>query len=443
MPDLQISGGGVAAIHADALEETLGDQKAYWSDAIRSAYIGANPKIFLKRNGTTVYQTTFTGSATTNGDGDIQMPGALGGSPAVHSAADIDSGAWTCRIEKADDSAKAIEGTLGPPGSGAEFILSRDLDGSTAVTVGTLVLHAPSTLDFGYVPGGGGGDVPAYDPQTTVNDMGLDNDSTAMGFSNAWSTGYIGSTKVTPGFVAFGNRGIPSEQAPWFTQQSGVQPYMGVPWRYQIPWMVPYVGAAHNCENLGVLVERGKFLGRRRSDGAWVITRSANGGYSWFPASMSNATQIPGSIQSRSGGVNGSVVQFDNTPQRPANQRYVHHGVWGGLQYFDPTPYDAILHVMTAQLVLWNAAGVDQRSSSMVVMGMGGDSYPTTGGFSALGGANLPPFAGSRLKRITATKQWFSACNLSNCRQDYVGPNASVSVQSFLNNPPPRALVEA
>lgn len=438
MPDAQITGGGVAAIHTAALLETLGTQKASWSDDIRAGYIGSGSKVFLRRNGTLQYETTFTGAATTDGNGDIVMPGVLA-APSTNLAADIDTGEWEMRIEHASDASKGINGTLGPPGSGANFILSKDTDGTNAVTAGTVKLLAPDTLDVG----AGGGDVPVYSPQTTINDMGLANDAVAFGFPNAWSTGLINGQVVTPGFVAFGNRGIPGEQAAWFTSQVGVQPYMGIPWRYSLPWFVPYVGPAHDAENLGVLVERGKYLARRRSDGVWVVVRAANGGYSWFPASMANATGIPGTVQSIPGGTNGSIAQIDNTLQKPASQRYVHHGVWGGVQYLDLTPYDALLHVMVAQLVLWNPAGVDERSTAELVMGMGGDSYPTSGGFSALGGANLPPFAGSRLKKITSTKQWFSVCNLSNARQDYVGANASISVQSFLDNPPPRALVEA
>ncbi|MBX3703988.1 MAG: hypothetical protein KF822_09460 [Steroidobacteraceae bacterium] len=431
MPDAQITGGGVAAIHTAALLETLGTQKAAWSDDIRSGYIGSAAKLILKRNGTKQYETTFTGAATTDGDGNILMPGALA-APSTHLAADIDTGTWTLRIEKASDSSKGIDGTLGPPGSDANFILSKDTDGSNAITAGTIKLLAPATLDVG----AGAGDLPAYSAQGTVSDMGLANDFNAYGSNTPWATGMSGGQVVPPAAVVMGNRGRANELESWWTGLSEAQPYLNK-WNYFLLWMVGFFGGGHVGGNNAIKVWKAKKLARRRSDGQWVLIRAASS-YEWFPAALAGATQIPGSVNTQAPAPGISVVEMGD-PMARAN-KYVTHGLWGGINAFDQDSYDCILHAMCASLELWNPAGSDNRATSQITLQMGADYYPVN-----YGGA-LPWYPGcglSRLKAVTPTKQWFTFANLSNARQAYIGQNASVSVSSFLNNPPPRALVEA
>ena len=129
----------------------------------------------------------------------------------------------------------------------------------------------------------------------------------------------------------------------------------------------------------------------------------------------------------------------------PYDQQYATHGAWGPQQYLDAAPYDCLMHICMAQLVLDNPAGVDERANAKWLMQMGGDFYPAQGGNQSLFGRFIafPGFSASRLKYVTSTPQWFSTSNLSNARQDYIGPNSSVTVASFLANPPPRSLVEA
>lgn len=432
MPDLAITGGGVAATYAAALGQTLGTQESYWGNAIATNYVGAAALIILKRNGSTVYEDAFTGSPTVTAEGAVVMPLALSPPAATHLAADIQTGTWTARVQKASDATRGIDGTCGPPGSGADFILSIDLDGTTAMAVAAIVFNAPSGLDAGYVPPSTG--IPVYSPQTTIDDMGLANSFAAFGFGASWSVW------PNPGFVAWGNRGIFEEQADWVRNQSGLP---GGAWRYWNMWMVPYLGAAHNATNLRTRVEKAKFMGRRRTTGNWeIILQASEGSYTWFPASLGGAIAIPGSIDRRivSG---GSEVLIQNTPNVAESTRYVHHGLWTGHFYFDPTPFDALMHIMLAGLVLDNPAGTDSRANARVGMAMGGDCFPTSAGYNGIRPRNTPAWAHSRIKQLTTAKQWCSTANLTNARQDYTGPNASVSVASFLQRPPPRALVEA
>lgn len=432
MADLPITGGGVAAVFANALAQPLGTQQQSWATQIATGYIGDGARCILKRGGSTVYNDTFTGSPVANADGSIVMPAVLSPPAATNVAADIHTGVWTCRIEKASDATRSITGTLGPPGSGADFILSIDLDGTTGMSVGSIVFNPPGGLDVGYVPPSTG--VPIYSAQTTVEDMGLGNSFPAFGFGASWSTW------PNPAFVAWGNRGIFEEQADWVRNQGGVP---GGAWRYFNKWMVPYLGAAHNAINLRVRFEKQKFLGRRRSTGNWeaILTGNADSIF-WFPASLGGAIAIPGQLDYRK--VNGgSEVMIQNTPNVAENTRYVHHGMWTGHFFFDPTPFDALMHSALCTLVLDNPAGVDQRANARVGMAMGGDCFPTSAGYNGIKPANTPAWAHSRIKQLTSSPQWCTTANLSNARQDYVGPNASVSVQSFLDRPPPRALVEA
>ena len=442
MPDLEISGGGVASIHSTALAATLGTQKTTWSNAIRAAYIGTNAKLILKRNGSTVYSTTFSGAASTNADGNIVLPTSLG-SVVSNVAADIDSGTWTARIELASDSSKGITGTLGPPGAGKDFSLSADTDGTTPATVGSIILQAPSTLDVGYVPPGVGS-IPVYGAQTTVDDMGLANDFNADQHSAPWATGRLpDGTIVKPAAVVMGTRGEPSEMEAWWKNDSRTIPYQGYSWRYFTNWMVIFWGAGHSGSNLAARITRAKMLGRRRSDGQWVLLWKASSqltteAYDWFRASVGNVVGYPGALQSRT--PESDVIEVFMGNPKTNVPPYSTHGTWGGLRSFDPTPYDCIWTGMVGSLVLWNPAGTDDRSGSQLVMHVGGDYYPT-GGHTP--DAAYPSCGISRLVRLSETPRWHTMATLLNARQAYTGPTSAVSVQSFLSNPPPRALVEA
>lgn len=453
MADLPIKGGGVAALHAAALLEDLGDQKNYWSTQVISAYIGADPKLILHRAGVKVYEDTWDGTPTVDG-GDILMPNALAGTPGTNSAADIDSGTWTLTIEKASDSSKGIGPCpLGKAGAGLAFSLAGDLDGTLLVTQsGTIRLGAPDTLDAGFVEPETG--IPAYSPQVTVDDMGLHNDAKGFGASNYYVT--ADQPGQVPAAVSFGVRQNPQEQADWIRAELQNTSYWNILWRYMYPWSYTFTAEGHSATNLRLRISKAKFLVRNRASKQWSAFMSAAGAssYSWAAAALANGQSLDQApdLSVRTAGA-GAEILVPNMFALAANQRYNLHGFWAGQTYMDCSSYDCIMHICLAQLVLDNPAGVDQRANARLMMHLGGDFYPAQGGNNSSGGLfgrfiPFPGFAASRLKFVTATPKWFASANLLNARQDYnmpagATPPNSISVDSFLLNPPPRALVEA
>jgi hypothetical protein len=437
MPDIAIRGGGVAALHTAALAEPLGDQRDYWSTNVISTYIGANAILELWRSGVKVYADTLSGTPTVTSNGAIQLPAALTPPAVTNLAADIDTGTWTFRLVKAADATKYLEGTVGKTGSGANLILSMDLDGTATITVEAILLEPPADLDAGYVPPGTG--IPVYSAQSTVNDMGLQNDHNAYDYAGwnqpAWASGLQNGVQVPPGSVVMGNRGRPDELESWWTSQSFAQAHM-YPWRRYLPWWVILFGAGHTGDNNAVKTSRVKMLGRRRSDGVWVVitTPSSHGWEPWDPTGNNDLSGAYMPVSVPAAGT--SIVYVGNPLSRTDSQQFFPHG-YGSVIDFDPTPYDCIMVAGLMSLELWNPAGADNRGTSQITYQLGGDYYPN---------AKLPWYPGagaSRLIKVTSTPRWCSFANLSNCRQSYIGPNSSVTTSSFLQNPPPRSLVEA
>jgi hypothetical protein len=447
--EIAIRGGGVSTLHADALLETLGTQRNWWSDEVISAYIGTDPKLQLYRDATKVYDRVLNGDCTVV-NGNIVLPTSWDAAATTHTAADIDTGVWSFRLVKASDATKYLEGTAGPIGSGKHLILSADLDGTIGVTLTGITLQAPSDLDEGYVtpapgptpppPGAPPAGVAVYNPQLTVDDMGLQNDYNAIDLPNwnqpTWAVG--GSTP--PGAVVMGNRGIPSEVSWWWNSAQG-QNYPNA-WRYWINWMVVLYGAGHVGANNAVKISRTKMIARRRSDGAWVtILSGATASHDWWQWDPSGGQTVRSQdmfgIQNPTPGT--YLLHLGDPLAIPAINRTFPHGVWGGIISFDPTPYDCIMHVGLVSLELWNPAGTDARGTSQITFQMGGDYYPTQG--NAL--SWYPGAFVSRSVRVTSTPRWMSVANLTNANQAYNGANASVTPDSFLQKPPSRTLVEA
>lgn len=429
----------VAAMVTAALGQTSGTQKAHYCNAVLTA-LGASPKIILKREGSTVYQSTYSSSLTVS-SGSLVLPASIA-APSINTAADIDTGTWLLEVEKASDSGVKLQLSLGPAGGSTLAFLSQDLDGSNVVVPSVISLSAPASLDVGYVPPGSG-TIGSLTVQTLIDDMGLFNDHPAYGFNSGWSR--------NPGnaFVSWGNNWQASVQEDWFKNASGNVAYVNAYpyWRYFLPWMVPYIADSHpsTALNVGLRMSRFRMFARIRSNQQYVLLRKDNNGAgtSWFQAALGNALGTDGDVEERklSDYVEVWIKNIFSSSEAGAGIGYAHHGLWSSPQFMDESPYDYIVCAAKAQLVKWNAAGADNLDAARIVMAMGGDPYPG-GGWTPASDRPIPSYAHSRLKLITRNAQWFTTSNLLNARQTHNGPTASISVQSLRDNPPPAFLLE-
>lgn len=424
-----------ATVDSTTLTAALAAADAAANGAKNAAYlnsiatsIGANYKVLLKRNGTTVYTGTATGSLAV-ADGTITVSGAHGSVSIT--TADIDTGSWVIRVEKAAASTTYFESTLTPSSGAGPFFLSDDLDSSGTVTFGAMTFASPA-LDTASSSGDS--------LQTVIDDMGLENDTYAVGIESYPSQSkYIWNadpalTNVTPGFTAFGNRWRIDEQASWVANNGSIpaqfRTYPGSQCKYTDHWYVISDAAGHSATNTRVRVEEMSYKLRNASTKVWTTLRSQDN-TSQFYASKSSVQSVGG----------GPDVRYDGSVSEiyvpPGQWNYTIHGIVAAKDYVDITLYDCVLLTFKASLVLDNPAGTDDRSSAKILMWVGSDVFPTTRGWDDLNGQNLPSFAHSRLKYVTSTPQWFHACNLSNARQDYAGPNASITLESLRQYPPP------
>lgn len=426
----------VEQIVADALLEAEGSQKAYYITQLVAA-LGVNPKVRLKRDGTTVYEATLS-AGISNVDGSLAVP-ASWNSPTTNSAADIDSGAWLFEIEKATDSGVRLSMSAGPSGADVVANLSQDLDGSASVVPSLMLFQCPVSLDAS------SGDEPSLTMQTVISDMSLNNDDDAYGFSSKWARRSALLSGENNPFVAWGSNWDSQVQLPWFRNQPGMAPWLQTRyWRYPIAWMVPYIGDTHDADNIALLMKYFRILRRRRDNGQWSVLRYSNDGHDsrWYQATLELAIGTGGGIVTRK--PEGRIeVKIENIFNFTESQRYAHHGDWGGQsEWVDETPYDVIIHAFMAKLDLWDPFGVDELDDASILPAVGADPYPDPSFNAGIADAIMPSIAHSRLKKVTRNWQWFTMGNVLTARQEHVGPTCSVTTQSLLNNPPPASMLQ-
>lgn len=423
-----------ATVDSTTLTAALAAADAAANGAKNAAYlnsiatsIGANYKVLLKRDGTTVYTGTATGSLAV-ADGTITVSGSHG-SVSI-STADIDTGSWVIRVEKAAASTTYFESSLTKNGGSGPFFLSDDLDGSGTLTWGDITFSSPA-LD---TEASSGDSV-----QTVIDDMSLENDGYALYVdSYPHQSRYLwnadpAATDVIPGFVAFGNRWRIDEQLDWVTNNSSIpaqyKTYPGSQCRYVDHWYVLCDEAGHSASNTRVRIEAMSFKLRNRDTKVWTTVQARD--------ATSNFYADKNQIQSTGGAPNnrydGDVTEV-LVPAGPWN--YTIHGGVFTKDYVEIESYDCVLLTFKASLVLDNPLGTDDRANARVLIWCGSDVFPTNRGWADLNNQVLPSFAHSRLRRVTTAGVYIHACNLSVARQNYVGPNASVTVESFRQYPP-------
>lgn len=129
-----------AAANAAAAAAAEGSKNAAFCSAISSG-IGSGYKLVARRNGVVVLDMTMAGSLSSV-TGGLAIPTSYSALNTLLDA-DIDTGSWTMRVEKASDASVYLEGTLGR--TGTDFILSGDLAANGDVAFGSqIVLRSPA-----------------------------------------------------------------------------------------------------------------------------------------------------------------------------------------------------------------------------------------------------------------------------------------------------------
>jgi len=136
---VSVSAALLATANAAAAGAADGSKNAAFCGAI-SAGIGSGYKPVARRDGVIVLSMTMSGSLASSGYG-LSIPDAYA-TLTVLTAADIDTGSWTLRVEKASDAAVYLHGTLGTVGT--DFTLSADLDPAVGIALYGLFLRSPS-----------------------------------------------------------------------------------------------------------------------------------------------------------------------------------------------------------------------------------------------------------------------------------------------------------
>lgn len=130
----------LSAANSAAAAVADGQKNAAWCGAI-AAGIGSGYRIVARRDGVVVLDVSMSGSLSS-----VYGGLAIANSYATLNtllSADIDTGTWTLRIEKASDAATYLQGSIGR--SGTDFILSADLSADDPFSLGAgIVLRSPS-----------------------------------------------------------------------------------------------------------------------------------------------------------------------------------------------------------------------------------------------------------------------------------------------------------
>lgn len=136
---LTVSANLLSAANSAAGAASDGDKNAAFTAAIASG-IGADYRVIARRNGEIVLDVRMPGTMDTSRVG-LRIPDDYSAIYA-HEAADIDTGTWSLRFEKAGDPTTYLSGTLGR--SGGDFTLSADLDPTKGIALAGMLLRSPS-----------------------------------------------------------------------------------------------------------------------------------------------------------------------------------------------------------------------------------------------------------------------------------------------------------
>lgn len=136
---VSVSSALLATANAAAASAPDGSKNAAFCGAL-STGIGSGYKLVARRDGVIVLSMTMSGSLASSSYG-LSIPDDYA-TLTVLTAADIDTGSWTLRIEKASDAAVHLEGTLGR--SGTDFVMSASLTADSTIALAGIYLRSPA-----------------------------------------------------------------------------------------------------------------------------------------------------------------------------------------------------------------------------------------------------------------------------------------------------------
>lgn len=465
---LSVTSALLAAANAAAGAVSDGAKNAAFCAAISSG-IGSGYKLVARRNGIIVLQMTMSGSLGSSSSA-ITIPDAYSSLDTIVSA-DIDSGTWTLRVEKASDSGVYIEGTLGR--SGTDFVLSDDISETSGIALGGVFLVSPS-LDSAPAPGAYVDDL-VTQMRSTLSSPRNSNSYLRLGDGSSLYNSYGGGAsqaKIT------GYKSIQDSLA-------GHNQNMVNNYGFNCQWLTINVLDGHAAVNTCVEVRNG-FQAVLKGDNTWQMayqgapfwgTRLYNGDVSG-PRPVGTQTKMSGGILRVQPGP--AVAMPSESATQKARAGYeVWPSSWAGaagVENFSGYTSKALFQQakcfvfgVQLRLSLLNPAGTDDRASAFVVAQTGFDSYAspypgvryiTDGGVtSSTFGAGYPYGAVdgsfSPWKRITGTDwQWLYCCTVQDICAVPAGkpppwgnwsqiwpwnaiPTYSISEATLRANPPP------
>lgn len=407
---VQPTSGLLSAANSAASSAADGAKNAAFCAAISSG-IGSGYKIVARRNGEVVLSLTMSGSLSSSGAG-LAIPNSYGSLNTLL-AADIDTGTWTLRIEKASDPAVYLEGTLGR--SGTDFQLSDDLDPATGISISGLFLASPQ-IDTATVPSAGYVD-------TMISDMKWFHDAP------------IEVLRTDGGIPGWGSGVGWPESRLWNTQ--GWNSPVGNMWFHcgettpleslrssdrSLPWRAagPYTG--NDATNTRVQIKHLQLW--HLVGGTWVRSAytEAPAGF-MYPINWVNA----GSKQNTTRRVESSGGASVKDIGRGAYDKFCWHG-WTATAA-EPASATACATACFGRKILDNPSGPDDRSQAQLVMGVAGDIYMNYNVGRTIDPQwpdNLQERGFSRMKLLTNDWQLFSWYT-----------HGTLSESQLRSNPPP------
>lgn len=401
-----VSSTELTAAIAAATSALDGAKDAAYIDSLIGA-IGSGYRRVLRRNGTTVWQGTASGSLSRTG---TQMNVAAVTANASANA-DIGSGTWTHRIENAGNAAIFIESAVGASGSGLPGILSASLVSGSSATASAGTMNGPG-FDTATVP--------------------VDTMISHMGPNTVILPGARDLDVMKGGVIIMGADWRSVSVPSWYDglNFSGTRTF----WEYAQPWYVVWDAQGHQA-NLNVRLAVRNLRTYALYDTApttWVlVTDSAQPAGDPFSRDI---ITVGGDASARPEGDGSLSIKID-----PAGS--VYHGYPIGATI---TPATLIgLHVrMQARKILENGGGPDQRSSARYTVQVGLDCYPFAGAnTSVLQSSYAPGALASRFVEIGNDWMWVYGTTVIPARRvdDSVSRNSRhfMTEAAFRAAPPP------
>lgn len=339
MPFIYSSAAQNAAMSAAAIADNGAKRSAYLASWQSS--IGDNAKVVLYRDASPVWTANLTGAVPVVGP-SIVINSAMQVSV---SAADIDTGSWELRIEKAADSTVYFGATVAADAAPEIFHLSDDLESDSTVSV-SITFNAPAldTAGGGGEPGGTGITLALLEGDVNTS---LAHEMLMDGVNPAWSWGT---------YPRAGTGANPPQAAGWGS-----------------PAFVAWGHAATERNNLpGVHNWRLATLevhAHERRGGSWQVVHSAVTSPSQHSGAMYLDYETNQSVAADRRSSNGfHEVKFPNA---------------GGSYHWYTTFRTAIpstgaqhrVALIRASLTLDNPSGTDDRADARIVVLVGGDYW--------------------------------------------------------------------